>query len=98
MKGNPESALLVSLLAVLASWGCAPGENQSPANVVVILIDDMGWMDTSVYGSNFYETPNIDRLAAEDADLVFKITYKLAQGMSLRLDNELSKRLPLAGD
>ena len=33
----------------------------------MILIDDMGWMDTGVYGSTFYETPNIDRLAAEGA-------------------------------
>ncbi len=34
-------------------------------NVVFILIDDMGWMDISCQGSSFYETPNIDRLAAE---------------------------------
>ena len=33
-------------------------------NVVVILVDDMGWTDLSCYGSKFYETPNIDRLAA----------------------------------
>ncbi len=34
-------------------------------NFVFILIDDMGWMDAGCYGSTFYETPNIDRLAAE---------------------------------
>jgi arylsulfatase A-like enzyme len=34
-------------------------------NVVVILIDDMGWKDLGVYGSDFYETPNIDQLARE---------------------------------
>ena len=34
-------------------------------NILFILIDDMGWMDLSCYGSPFYETPNIDRLAAE---------------------------------
>ena len=34
-------------------------------NIVFILIDDMGWRDLSCYGSPFYETPNIDRLAAE---------------------------------
>ncbi len=33
-------------------------------NVVVILVDDLGWTDTSVYGSTFYETPAIDLLAA----------------------------------
>ena len=33
-------------------------------NIVFILIDDMGWRDLTCYGSSFYETPNIDRLAA----------------------------------
>ncbi len=32
-------------------------------NLVFVLIDDMGWMDSSVYGSQYYETPNVDRLA-----------------------------------
>jgi arylsulfatase A-like enzyme len=35
-----------------------------PPNVILILIDDMGWTDLTCYGSKFYETPNIDRLAA----------------------------------
>jgi arylsulfatase A-like enzyme len=34
-------------------------------NLIFILIDDMGWRDLSCCGSTFYETPNIDRLAAE---------------------------------
>ncbi|MHC4174429.1 MAG: sulfatase [Planctomycetota bacterium] len=38
--------------------------NRKP-NFVLILVDDLGWMDTGCYGSGFYETPNIDRLAAE---------------------------------
>ncbi len=32
--------------------------------MVLILVDDLGWMDSGVYGSTFYQTPNIDRLAA----------------------------------
>ncbi len=32
-------------------------------NILFILIDDMGWKDLSCYGSKFYETPNIDKLA-----------------------------------
>ncbi len=31
-------------------------------NIVFILIDDLGWRDLSCYGSEFYETPNIDTL------------------------------------
>jgi arylsulfatase A-like enzyme len=32
-------------------------------NIVLILIDDMGWRDVGCYGSSFYETPNLDKLA-----------------------------------
>jgi arylsulfatase A len=34
-------------------------------NFIFILIDDMGWTDAACFGSKFYETPNIDRLAAQ---------------------------------
>lgn len=33
-------------------------------NIVLILMDDLGWRDLGCFGSSFYETPNIDRLAA----------------------------------
>jgi arylsulfatase A-like enzyme len=33
-------------------------------NIVFILIDDLGWRDLTCCGSDFYETPNLDRLAA----------------------------------
>ena len=34
-------------------------------NVVFILMDDWGWADAGVQGSDFLEMPNIDRLARE---------------------------------
>ncbi|MHC4499978.1 MAG: sulfatase-like hydrolase/transferase, partial [Planctomycetota bacterium] len=34
-------------------------------NFVFFLIDDMGWTDVGCYGSSFYETPNIDKLARQ---------------------------------
>lgn len=34
-------------------------------NIVYILIDDMGWKDLACYGSTYYETPYIDKLARE---------------------------------
>ena len=37
----------------------------SRLNFVFILLDDYGWADSSCYGSRFYETPNIDRLASQ---------------------------------
>lgn len=41
---------------------CFAEEKRRP-NVVFILADDLGWSDTSLYGSKFYETPSIDSLA-----------------------------------
>lgn len=46
---------------------------QSKPNVILFLVDDMGWMDSSVYGSEFYETPNMERLAKEG--MVFTDAY-----------------------
>lgn len=34
-------------------------------NVVVFLVDDLGWSDTACYGAENYETPNVDRLARQ---------------------------------
>ena len=34
-------------------------------NVVLFLVDDMGWMDCGVYGSKYYETPHMDKLAKQ---------------------------------
>ena len=40
-----------------------PPKNNHPPQCLFILVDDLGWKDLSCYGSSFYETPNIDRLA-----------------------------------
>jgi len=34
-------------------------------NFVFFLVDDLGWRDVGCYGTKFYETPAIDRLASE---------------------------------
>ena len=34
-------------------------------NIVLVLVDDLGWTDLGIMGSSFYQTPNIDRLARE---------------------------------
>jgi arylsulfatase A-like enzyme len=38
-----------------------------PLNIVFFLADDLGQRDTGCYGSTFYETPHLDRLAREGA-------------------------------
>ena len=50
------------------SFARAPEGGAQPCrrpNFVFFLADDLGWRDTGCYGSTFYETPNIDRLARE---------------------------------
>ena len=42
----------------------AVAEPEAPLNVIVFLADDLGWMDLGCQGSTFYETPNLDSLAA----------------------------------
>ncbi len=38
---------------------------QSKPNIIFFLIDDLGWADLGCFGSSFYESPNIDALAAD---------------------------------
>jgi arylsulfatase A-like enzyme len=51
------------LSLVLSSFVFLHSSFSAQPNVVLFLVDDMGWMDSGVYGSNYYETPNIDRFA-----------------------------------
>lgn len=41
------------------------GQKNKMPNIVFILADDLGWKDLHCTGSDYYETPNIDRIAAE---------------------------------
>jgi arylsulfatase A-like enzyme len=56
-----------NLLFLLGLFGATAGTvaaaEQKP-NVIFILADDLGWRDVGCFGSTFYKTPNIDRLAA----------------------------------
>ena len=62
-------ALLLSTAAVAVSAGAethaASAKSPGAPNIVFILIDDMGWADVGCFGSKYYETPNIDRLATQ---------------------------------
>ncbi len=85
----PEFAAFRSMLkkgtALLAGLGLIPpspaaleaGQRGLPGkprpNFIFILIDDLGWQDLACYGSTFYETPNLDALAA--AGIMFTDAY-----------------------
>ncbi|OGV70509.1 MAG: N-acetylgalactosamine 6-sulfate sulfatase [Lentisphaerae bacterium RIFOXYA12_FULL_48_11] len=40
-------------------------ESTRKQNVILFLVDDMGWMDCGVYGSKYYQTPNMDSFAKQ---------------------------------
>ncbi len=62
------SAMLVALFVVLMT-GCMSGQTEEPSsrppNILLIMIDDLGWTDMSVQGSTLFETPALDRLATQ---------------------------------
>ena len=58
-----KAFLLACLLVASAGLHAAPSAERP--NIVFILADDLGWADLGCYGSTFYETPNLDRLATE---------------------------------
>jgi len=55
---------LLGWVAVAVGGSARQSLGSSRPSVVFIVIDDLGWRDTGCYGSTFYKTPNVDRLAA----------------------------------
>lgn len=64
MSGKWFARAVFSVL-FLSSYTIAHADTSARPNVVLILVDDLGWADLEVSGSTFYETPNVNRLAAE---------------------------------
>ncbi len=61
-------ALLALLPALACSNGGGPEEQAAKPNIVILLADDLGWTDVGFHGGGI-PTPNIDRIAAEGAQL-----------------------------
>jgi arylsulfatase A-like enzyme len=59
----PGWGMALGMALVLGSTAALPAAEPARPNFVIILIDDLGWTDVGCFGSDFYETPNIDRLA-----------------------------------
>src|SRR5881398_104855 len=69
---NVRRLLEIALLVIngLGGWitvsvcGSLASAAEKP-NIIFILADDLGYTDLACYGSRYYETPNIDKLAHE---------------------------------
>jgi arylsulfatase A-like enzyme len=58
--------LTLAIVAVVSSQLTVSGATTGHRpNIIFILADDLGWRDLGCYGSSFYETPALDRLAGE---------------------------------
>lgn len=57
----------VLCVVAIAAGSCGnaedAGDNGRRPNIVFFLVDDLGWADVACYGSEVYQTPNIDELA-----------------------------------
>lgn len=62
-----STARLATALLIVAAGAAACGEGNSvePPNIVLIIGDDVGWLDFGFMGAAEAHTPNLDRLAAE---------------------------------
>ncbi|HSH93158.1 MAG TPA: sulfatase, partial [Roseimicrobium sp.] len=67
MKSIPTLVLIACVLAALAFQAVAAGATKP--NIIFIMADDLGYTDVACYGSKYYETPNIDRLATQGMKL-----------------------------
>lgn len=60
---------VVQLCLALFSWcllvSSSVGQAPSPPNIIVILVDDLGYGDIGPYGATLQKTPALDRMAAE---------------------------------
>ncbi len=67
MKLTGYLTCLALVCLTLAGWTptVRAADDTRPPNLVVFLIDDLGWTDLSCFGSDLYQTPHIDRLAQQ---------------------------------
>ncbi|MGE0128228.1 MAG: sulfatase [Blastocatellales bacterium] len=66
-------AIFQAVLWLLAAALLVAAQPRQRPNIVLVLADDLGWKDVGWQGTDFYETPNLDRLAK--AGMVFTQAY-----------------------
>ena len=65
-------------------WIAASAGAIERPNVVLFLVDDMGWMDSTPYGSQYYETPNMKRLERQSMRFTVRTPRHYARRLAPR--------------
>ena len=71
-RASTVIAFSVLLIVVPAAWVYAEGKYSSGStrpNIILILVDDLGWADPGFHGGDVRLTPNIDRFARQGMQL-----------------------------
>jgi arylsulfatase A len=78
MFGNAMQLCSAVVLAavLITAMACPANAGPRPPNIILILVDDLGWRDVGFMGNTFVETPQIDRLAK--TGMVFSQAYASA--------------------
>ena len=70
MQSKPLTQLAVLTAIALFSPKTIAAPPSSRPNIIFIMADDLGYTDVACFGSRYYETPNIDRLASQGMKLL----------------------------
>ncbi len=62
---NNRLAILVVLSLFFSLSSCTKGKNKSLPNIIIIYADDMGYGDLGSFGAKGFDTPVLDKMAAE---------------------------------
>ena len=65
MIAKPFRTLVLLAVASLTCLAGAVSAAEAPPNIVVVLIDDLGYADIGPFGSTINRTPHLDRMASE---------------------------------
>src|SRR5688572_678232 len=61
------AAVLALAMSVASTQAASAQDVKRPPNVVIVFADDLGYGDLGCYGARGYQTPHLDRMAAEGA-------------------------------
>ena len=65
--------ILLVLISSVSANSFSEIKSRTKPNIVLLLVDDLGWKDVGFMGSKFYDTPNIDKLANQG--MIFTNAY-----------------------